>query len=93
MKITVEIADTQWADILRRAEDHGLKVEDLIRAGITEVLPRNLPVDKKITLMVKAGFPDRIIAERLGLTNAAVIRVRNRQKLPANRGAWRREAA
>jgi len=93
MKITVEIPDMQWADILRRAEDHGLKVEDLIRAGITEVLPRNLPVDKKITLMVKAGFPDRIIAERLGLTNAAVIRVRHRQKLPANRGAWRREAA
>lgn len=92
MKITVDIPDLQWADMLRRAEDHGLKVEDLIRAGITEVLPRNLPADKKIILMVKAGFPDRIIAERLGFTNAAVIRVRHREKLPANRGAWRREA-
>lgn len=85
MKIEIEIPDAEWALLAARADAHGLKVPDLIRAGIREVMPHGLPLGEHVRLLVRAGYPDAVVAERLGMTNRQVSEVRRRAGLPANR--------
>lgn len=85
MKIVVNIPDREWAILVDRAEAHGLRVPDLIHAGIRSVMPHRLPLGEDVLQLVRAGFPDALIAERLGVPNATVQGIRRRAKLPANR--------
>lgn len=85
MKVTVDIPDREWAIMVTRAEQHGLKIPDLIRAGITSVMPHNRPIGDDVIMLVRAGYPDARIAERLGVVNGTVARIRRRAGLPANR--------
>lgn len=85
MKIVVNIPDREWAVLVDRAEAHGLRVPDLIRAGIQSVMPHRLPLGEDVLRLVRAGFPDALIAERLGVPNQTVQRIRQRAGLPANR--------
>ena len=84
MKITVDIPDNEWALLVARAEAHDLKVRDLIRAAIDDVMPHRLPLRDHVLLLVKAGMSDKAVGMRLNLTNAQVARIRKTAGVPAN---------
>ena len=87
MKVTVDIPDREWAVLLDRAEANGLKVPELLHMAIRSVFPHTRPMGEDVLILVRAGFPDRQVAERLGVTNAVVQRLRRKAGLPANRFA------
>jgi hypothetical protein len=89
MRVTVDIPDAEWAVLVSRAEAHGLRVPDLVRAGIEEILPRHRPTRDVVTLLVKAGFSDSQIAGWLDLTNHTVATYRRDARLPANHAPGR----
>lgn len=85
MKITIDIPDRDYATMVSRAEAHGLKVNELIRHAIYSAVPNQRPFGADVILMVKAGYPDAVIAERFDVTNATVKRIRAKAGLPANK--------
>lgn len=85
MRVVVNIPDRDWAVLVDRAEAHGLKVPDVILAAIHQVMPHRRPVGEDVLRLVRAGFPDALVGERLGIDKSAVARIRQRAGLPANR--------
>ncbi len=89
MKVVVDIPDAEWAVLVGRAEAHGLRVPDLVRAGIEEILPRERPTREVVALLAKAGFSDAQIAGWLGLANQTVAVHRRAARIPANHAPGR----
>jgi DNA-binding CsgD family transcriptional regulator len=85
VRVVLNFSDRDWAMLVDRAEAHGLKVPDLLVAAVHQVMPHERPVGDDVLRLVRAGFPDALIGERLGLDNATVKRIRRRAGLPANR--------
>lgn len=85
MKVTIDIPDREWALMVERAESHGLRVAELIRAAINDAIPNRMPFPEQVLHLVRAGFPDARIAERFGVPNNAVKTIRLKAGLPANR--------
>lgn len=85
MKVTIDIPDRNWAQLVERAESHGLRIADLIRVAINDAIPNRMPFPEQVLHLVKAGFPDARIAERFGVTNNAIKTIRLKAGLPANR--------
>lgn len=85
MKITIDIPDRHWAEMVIRAESHGLKIAELIRVAIDDAIPNRMPFPEQVLHLVKAGYPDARIAERYGVTNNAIKTIRLKAGLPANR--------
>lgn len=84
MRVVVDIPDDDWVVLVNRAEAHGVKVGDLIRAGIAQVMPHGRPVAADVVSLVRAGLADSVIARGLGVPNARVSRIRRKAGLPAN---------
>lgn len=84
MRVVVEIPDRQWALLVDRADAHGLRVSDIVLAGIESVMPHRRPLGADVVSLVKAGMPDGLIAERLGVVQGTVAKIRRRAGLPAN---------
>ncbi len=84
MRVVVNIPDHEWAQLVNEAEANGLRVPDLIRAGIESVRPHRRPIGADVLDLVRAGFADAVIGERLGVPNATVSRIRRQAGLPAN---------
>lgn len=78
------IPDREWAQLVDRAEANGLRLTDLIRAGIESVMPHERPIGADVLDLVRAGLADAVIGERLGVPNATVSRIRRQAGLPAN---------
>lgn len=85
MRVTIDIPDRDYGVMVSRAEAHGLKVNELIRHAIYSTVPHQRPFGADVILMVQAGYPDAVIAERFDVTNATVKRIRLKAGLPANK--------
>jgi len=84
MKVVVDIPDREWAQLVGRAEEHGLRVPELLRVAIEEAVPAERPLRVRVLELVVAGLPDAVIARELQLTNRAVSDIRRKAGLPAN---------
>jgi len=84
MKLTVDIPDQKWARMVELAESRGLKVADLVRAGVISAFPQRPVLSEQIVRLVTTGLPDAVIAERLACAKSTVAGHRRAAGLPAN---------
>jgi len=84
MRVVVDIPDREWAQLVNRAEEHNLRISELLRAAIEEAVPAERPLKIRILELVAAGYPDAVIAHHVGVTNRAVSDARRKAGLPAN---------
>lgn len=84
MKVVVDIPDREWAQMVKRAEEHNFRIPELLKTAIEMAIPTERPFHMQVLDMVAEGVPDAVIAAELGVTNRAVSDVRRKAGLPAN---------
>ena len=83
MRVTVNISDREWWHLSEMAEQHGVKVSDLVLLGLRKA--PTVTQDDIIHALVKSGLPDADIADRLGIFVYQVATRRRWMGLKANR--------
>lgn len=93
MKVTINITDREWWHLSELADQHGVKVADLVMLGLKKA--PTVTQDDIIRALVNAGLPDADIADRLGMLLHRVATRRRWMGLKANRrpGNWGNERA
>lgn len=94
MKVTVEIRDADYWRLANIADTRGIKVSDMLRAGIAQVVTAASTPRDTVQMLVLAGLPDGEISKRTGMTVATIADHRRKLGLPPNRRAlWEKNQA
>ena len=61
MRVVVDIPDREWAQLVNRAEEHNLRIPELLRSAIKEAVPAERPLKLRILEGVPASWfePER----------------------------------
>lgn len=81
---SVILPDTIWGRIISVAEDRGVTVEDILVAAVRQIIDP-ATVEERIIDLVRAGWPDKVIAGKTGELVNHVAAVRRSAGLPPNK--------
>lgn len=85
MKVTLTFGDVMGRELLRIADEDHVRVTDVIFRTVKQLVGSRLPLRDRIPVMVRAGLPDAVIAQRLNVSHEFVAKVRRRSGLRSNR--------
>jgi hypothetical protein len=94
MRIPLDLPDPVWVALVELADAKNVKVNDLLRRAVLGLIPAEVPARERIPVLVQAGLPDAVIAERLRVGKAFVGDIRRAHGLKPNRfdrAAWDHE--
>jgi hypothetical protein len=80
----VLIPEIIWGKLATVADDRGVSVEDILVAAVRQIIDP-ATVEERIVDLVRAGWPDRVIAGKTGELVARVATVRRAANLPPNK--------
>lgn len=81
---TVILNERVWGRLATVADDRGVSIEDVLEAAI-ESLIKPATVEDRVLQLVRAGYPDRIIAGTTGLLLERVRTIRRKARLAPNK--------
>lgn len=85
MIVEIPVPDRDWWQLCDVAEARGVRVVDMLRAAVADVVEAAWTPDDLVKRWVLAGFPDGEISKRTGMTVADVAHRRRRMGLAANK--------
>ena len=82
--IPVYLPEPIWGRIATIADDRGVSVEDLLTTAVMQIISPGT-VEERIVDLVRAGFPDKVIASRTGEVVGRVANIRRNAGLAPNK--------
>lgn len=82
--VPVYLPEPIWGRLATVADDRGVSVEDILTTAVRQLIDP-MTVEEQIVDLVRAGWPDKIIAAKTGQVLGRVARVRRAAHLPPNK--------